>query len=160
MPELNITVKQADQIWQSPDGQRTIYELALESNGKLFKAKTYSKVIATPGWSGTVLADKRQGRDGEEVFVKQVPKEGGLPARQPRDDAAIKAQMAVKAAAHWVAATDPEASLGTVETVARELFVMVDRVKATKPTEEGKVPDQLYDGDGPLDLDKVNDIFG
>lgn len=75
MPQLTIQTKQAKQVWQSPDGQRTIFELLMESDGKEFKAKTYSREIATENWSGTVETYEKPGRNGSETFVKQPPKE-------------------------------------------------------------------------------------
>lgn len=76
MPQLQVTTKSANQVWASPDGQRTIFELQLEYEGKPVKAKTYSKEISVPGWMGTVETYEKPGRNGVETFVKQPPKEG------------------------------------------------------------------------------------
>lgn len=77
MPIFDATTKTATKIWASPDGKRTIYDLALESDGKVINAKTYSDSIATVGWSGQVESYEKAGRQGPEIFVKQAPKEGG-----------------------------------------------------------------------------------
>jgi hypothetical protein len=78
MPRLNVTTKSANQVWASPDGQRAIFELVLDYAGKQFKAKTYSKAIATVGWSGEVETEERAGKFGPETFVKQPQKAGGF----------------------------------------------------------------------------------
>ena len=156
MAELQVTTKQSDQIWKSPDGQRTIWEVGLDYKGQVLKAKTYSQAIATVGWQGTVISEERQGRNGAETFVKQAPKEGFQ--RQPKDEKAISAMWAISQAIAWL---DGQESLGTVETTAKELFIMVDRVKRTVASETGKPVegDQLFDADGPVDLSKVKEMF-
>lgn len=73
-----VTTKAANQTWQSPDGQRKLYEVGLDHGGKLFKAKTYSGQIATVGWSGDVETEERAGKFGPETFVKQPQKAGGF----------------------------------------------------------------------------------
>lgn len=77
MPQLEVTTKKATSVWKSPDGQREIWELELDYEGKPVKAKTYSKDIATNEWHGTVETYEKAGRNGSETFVKQPPKEGG-----------------------------------------------------------------------------------
>lgn len=72
-----VLTKAAEQVWASPDGKMTIFQVTLEYEGKDFKAKTYSKAIATTGWSGTIESYEKQGRNGSETFVKQPQKEGG-----------------------------------------------------------------------------------
>lgn len=79
MPQFQVTTKQAEQVWASPDGQKVIFKLTLDYNGQEMQAKTYSKAIATQGWSGTVDTYEKQGRNGSETFVKQPPKEGFTP---------------------------------------------------------------------------------
>lgn len=78
MARLQVTTKDAEQVWQSPDGKITIFKVSLEYEGKAFEAKTYSKAIATVGWSGEVESYKKPGRNGDEAFVKQPQKEGGF----------------------------------------------------------------------------------
>lgn len=78
MPILNnVSTKSAKQIWQSPDGQKTIFEVVLDYNGQEMSAKTYSGAIARDGWSGDIESYDKQGRNGSETFVKQAPKEDG-----------------------------------------------------------------------------------
>lgn len=72
-----VLTKAAEQVWASPDGKMTIFQVTLEYEGKDFKAKTYSKAVATVGWSGTIESYEKPGRNGAETFVKQPQKEGG-----------------------------------------------------------------------------------
>lgn len=141
MPRLQVTTKSAEQVWASPDGQRKIFKVIFEYQGKPVEARTYSEAIAKEGWSGEVETYERPGRGDHpaQTFVKQPQKDGGgYGGRQPRDDAAIKAQMAVKAAVQALGPLDPsdkrpiDEYLEGVEYVAQGLFEMVDRVKASK----------------------------
>src|SRR5258707_14638136 len=95
MPNLHISVKQAQEVWRSPDGQRVLYGIIMEVGGKEAKAKTYSKAIATIGWSGDIETYEKTGRDGVETFVKQVPKEGGFSPRPLKDEVPIKAMWSI-----------------------------------------------------------------
>lgn len=78
MPQIQVSVTAAKEVWKSPDGQRTINEVTLDYNGSPVTAKTYSSDIAVVGWSGTVETYEKPGRNGIETFVKQPPKEGGF----------------------------------------------------------------------------------
>lgn len=71
MPQLQVTTKTAEKVWSSPDGQRVIQKLTLDYNGQEVTAKTYSKAIAKPGWTGTVETYEKAGNNGVETFVKQ-----------------------------------------------------------------------------------------
>jgi hypothetical protein len=53
---MHVQTHESKQIWQSPDGKRTISEVTLEaSEGDVYKLKTYSASIAEIGWSGKVM---------------------------------------------------------------------------------------------------------
>lgn len=80
MPTLNVTTSEAEKVWSSPDGQRKIYKVTLDFEGKSVVAKTYSEAIATEGWEGTVETYEKEGRNGAETFVKQPPKENSYRA--------------------------------------------------------------------------------
>lgn len=54
-------------VWTSPDGQRKIYEVALEVDGKEMSASTFSDKIIVDGWSGNIESYEKSGR----TFVKQ-----------------------------------------------------------------------------------------
>lgn len=75
MPTLQVKTVSAEQVWSK--GDLVISKLVLDYNGQEVQAKTYSKSIAVPGWSGTVETYEKQGRNGSETFVKQPLKEGG-----------------------------------------------------------------------------------
>lgn len=146
MPQLQVTTRRAEQIWQSPDGQRTIYAVEMDSNGQTARAKTYSKAIATEGFSGEVETYEKAGRDGSETFVKQAQKEGGYGGgRQPKDNSEIKAQMAIKAAVQIGGTFDitNQAAMAKylvgIENAAKEIFAMVDRVKTGTPPETTEI---------------------
>lgn len=75
MPTLNVKTSEAEKVWSSPDGQRKIYKVTLDFDGKEVVAKTYSEAIATEGWEGSVETYEKTGRNGAETFVKQPPKD-------------------------------------------------------------------------------------
>ena len=76
IPIFNTTTKYGESVWKSPDGQREIFKVTLDYDGKEVAAKTYSKDISVPGWAGQVETYEKPGRNGSETFVKQPPKEG------------------------------------------------------------------------------------
>lgn len=78
MPTLDVTTKSANSVWKSPDGQREIFEVELDYQGTIMKAKTYSKDISGAGWTGSVETYEKQGKMGAETFVKQPQKEGNF----------------------------------------------------------------------------------
>lgn len=82
MPKFEVTTKSAEQVWKSPDGQRTINKVVLDYNGSPVEASTYSSAIATVGFKGEVETYEKPGKFGVETFVKQPPKEGGYTQQQ------------------------------------------------------------------------------
>lgn len=180
MPILQLTTKAAKQVWASPDGQRKIFELEMDYQGKPVIAKTYSDAIATVGWSGTVETYEKQGRNGIETFVKQPPKEGGSFGGgrgnyKPKDEKAIQAMWAIDKAKDVViargfkATTPMDDILSEVEAYAQALYEMVPRVKAIDNVDQGEAPadepanpDPVIEDipDGPVDLSKIDKIFG
>lgn len=154
MPVIpNVTTKTAEQVWKSPDGQRILNKVTFEYEGKQFSAKTYSGAIANEGWTGDVLIEERDGKNGPEVFAKQAPKEdspsqaygssgttptASKPAYQPKDENAIKAMWAIRQAKDMKIALGItpkmrlDDMLADIEAVAQGLFLMVDRVKVTE----------------------------
>ena len=71
----DVETIEAKQVWQSPDRQRTIYDLTLNAGGSEAKASTYSGIIATVGWKGDVETYEKPGKNGSTTYVKQAPKE-------------------------------------------------------------------------------------
>jgi hypothetical protein len=127
----NVTVKEAKEIWRSPDGQRTISELKLDYQGNTITAKTYSKNL-TLGWSGNLESYEKPGRNGVETFVKQPPKEGGFPSSgKGKDDAAIQAMWSITKAVEWLTSAQAlDADITSIEPLAIDFYKMVDKVKA------------------------------
>lgn len=78
MPQFNNAVtKSSEVIWQK--GDRTIWKVGIEIDGKVLEAKTYSRAISQVGFSGDLETYEKEGRPGypPETFVKQPQKEGG-----------------------------------------------------------------------------------
>lgn len=80
-----ITTANSKQIWQSPDGQRTIYEVWFTSDnpnhvGKTIKALTYSGAIAERGFLGKVETYTKNDKNGHsQTYLRQAPKEQDRP---------------------------------------------------------------------------------
>lgn len=134
----------SEQVWQSSDGQRTIWEVTLRANdGKEYKLKTYSSKIAQMGFEGEVRSYLNP---RGERFVRQVP--AAKPSFQ-RDDYAIRAQWAIGQAINLASVKmDKEAiTLPVIEKYARELFETVSRVKGDQPNaEESKAAESYIKG--------------
>lgn len=134
-------------VWQSPDGQRKIWKVTVDVNGKTAECSTYSQQLATVGFQGEIETYERtNNRGGSDTFIKQPPREdsqyntgapvgvAGVPARTgytPKDETAIKAMWSIgQAVAFHV--NEGETVLAAIEKTAEELFAMVDRVKKGK----------------------------
>jgi hypothetical protein len=156
---MQVTTKRSEQVWKSLDGQRTIYKVYFDVNGQEAMAKSYSSAIAAQGFSGQVETYEKQGNNGPETFVKQVPKEqvpGGGSGYTPRDDMAIRAQWSIGQAIIYVGEVAENVDrMETVEQIATKLFAMVDRVK------EGIKPDPVITDvpDEPMSIKDLADVF-
>lgn len=131
---MNVKTTNVQQIWQSPDGKRTIWEVTLRAGDNHdYKLKTYSPEIARLGFSGEVRSYLNPRGDR---FVRQVTadKHGGY----QRDDNAIRAQWAIGQAINLASVKmDREAiTLPVIEEYARELYATVSRVKGETVTPE------------------------
>jgi hypothetical protein len=122
----------SEQVWQSPDGQKTIWNVVLEgleadAKGHQYPLKTFSSKIAEVGFEGDVESYANQRGDR---FVKQAPKAVAGPY-QGRDDSAIKAQWAIGQAIALTSATMDKKSINMkiIEDYAKQLFATVSRVK-------------------------------
>lgn len=172
MPILNnVTTKDSELVWKSPDGQRELFKVGFDIEGKPFSAKTYSGAIATEGWTGDILVEERPGKNGSETFVKQAPREdgafggqpstGGRPAgNTPRDDSHIKAQWAIgqSVTVHNEVADLNATDLQSVESLAVEFFDMVDRVKNAHKEDESV--DVVHEVTEELDMSTLDSVFG
>jgi hypothetical protein len=130
---VNAKTIHSEQVWQSSDGQRTIWEVTLKADdGKEYRLKTYSSKIAQMGFEGEV---RSYVNPRGERFVRQVP--STKPSFQ-RDDSAIRAQWAIGQAINLASVKmDKEAiTLPVIEKYAKELFATVSRVKGEPMTPE------------------------
>lgn len=124
----------SEQVWQSPDGEKTIWNVTLEDEqGKQWLLKTFSSRVAEVGFEGEV--ESYLNKRGER-FVRQQPKQGaghnnGHGNGYTRDDAAIKAQWAIGQAINLASVTMEKQSITmpVIERYAKELFATVSRVK-------------------------------
>jgi hypothetical protein len=119
------TIK-SEQVWQSSDGQRTIWEVTLRGeDGKEYRLKTYSSKISEIGHEGEV---RSYVNPRGERFVRQVPDQR---PRIVRDDASIRAQWAIGQAINLasVKMDKDQITLPVIEKYAMELYATVSRVK-------------------------------
>jgi hypothetical protein len=123
---------ESKQVWQALDGQKTIWEVTLEADGQKQMYKTYSPKIAQLGFEGEITTYQSPKGD---TFVKQPQQQGGYGGGKyrPRDDAAIRAQFAIKTAVTTIdwndPKLDPHEALKTIERRANAFYDLVDRVK-------------------------------
>jgi hypothetical protein len=124
----------SEQVWQSPDGEKTIWNVVLEADGKQYPLKTFSSKIAEVGYEGEVESYVNQRGDR---FVKQAPKAPATTGYN-RDDAAIKAQWAIGQAIALTSATMDKKSINMqiIEDYAKQLFATVSRVKGETFTQQ------------------------
>jgi hypothetical protein len=147
---MHAKTTNSQQIWQSPDGKRTIWEVSLRGgDDHEYKLKTYSPEIARMGWSGEVRSYLNPRGDR---FVRQVSHNNGAGASSgsrsgwQRDDAAIRAQWAIGQAINLASVKmDKEAiTLPVIEKYARELFATVSRVKGDDVSPEQEAEAEQY----------------
>lgn len=125
--------------------------------------KVYGRIIETQYDEDKFQAERR---DNNHVGNKGSFN-GNKGHYQPRDDAAIRAQFAIKAAIEYCKTNDPN-SLNDVEEYARRFYAMVDSVKGglkgNTPLRDGfnkakeevhEVPAAVLDGSAPIDLDDI-----
>jgi predicted alpha/beta-fold hydrolase len=133
---MKVKTTGSNQTWQSPDGQRTIWEVSLQDEkGTDYRLKTYSKEIAVLGFEGEVESylDKKGDR-----FVKQPLPAGGYSgggnntARIKADETKqkeIRAEWAIgKAISSLSIFPLDDSALKQVEELAIKLNEMVDNV--------------------------------
>lgn len=142
---MNVKTIDTNQVWQSNDGTRTIWEVTLQSDeGNSYQLKTYSPQISRLGFAGNVRSYKNH---RGERFVRQVsqPHAHTRPAYS-RDDNAIRAQWAIGQAINLASVKmDKEAiTLPVIEQYAKELFATVSRVKGEPLTDEDQAAGERY----------------
>jgi hypothetical protein len=130
---MQVKTTNTEQIWQSPDGARSIWEVTLKADdGHEYRLKTYSPKVSQLGFSGEV--ESYQNPRGDR-FVRQKPHAtaaSSTPAGSyHRDDNAIKAQWAIGQAINLasVKMDKKDITMPVIENYAKELFATVGRVK-------------------------------
>lgn len=142
---MHVSTTNSQQIWQSPDGKRTIWEVTLQAaDGSDYKLKTYSPEVAKLGFKGDVRSYLNPRGDR---FVRQVakqPHEGA--GNYKRDDNAIKAQWAIGQAINLASVKmDKDAiTMPVIEQYAKELYATVSRVKGDSLTPEEEAEADSY----------------
>jgi len=133
---MQVKTMHSEQVWQSPDGKKTIWEVALKGDGgNEYRLKTFSEAIAQLGFEGNV--ESYLNKRGER-FVRQ--KASAKASSYSRDDDAIRAQWAIGQAINLASVKMDKAqiTLPVIEEYAKELFATVSRVKGEKVTPELK----------------------
>jgi len=143
---MQLRTTHSEQIWQSPDGNRKIWEVTLaDDEGKEYLLKTYSPKIGELGFKGDV---KTYLNPRGDRFVRQnVEAKAPANAGYSRDDNAIRAQWAIGKAIDLAAVkTDKkeEITLPLIEKLARELYMTVTRVKGDEVTEREEAEVDRY----------------
>lgn len=133
---MKVKTTHIEQVWQSPDGQKTIWEVTLKGDGgNEYRLKTYSEAIARLGFEGEV--ESYLNKRGERFVRQKMSKKAGA---YSRDDDAIRAQWAIGKAIDLAAVKmdKSQITLPVIEEYAKELFATVSRVKGEKVTPELK----------------------
>lgn len=159
-----ITVKEVDgKTWQQPDTQKFYHTVVISEY---------------PSEPIKFIQDKAKGAPapeaGKQYTGSVYPSEKGLKFypftqrggnRQPRDDAAIRAQWAIGQAVEITGrnfGVGDKELLPTVERTAKELYAMVDRVKGStqQETPEVKVTPETNENDFQTKLGNSFDTDG
>ncbi|HEX8183061.1 MAG TPA: hypothetical protein VF575_05685 [Candidatus Saccharimonadales bacterium] len=141
---MHVKTTNSQQIWQSPDGKRTIWEVTLRAaDGSDYKLKTYSRDVAKLGFGGEVRSYLNPRGDR---FVRQVADVSKAKPSYQRDDNAIRAQWAIGQAINLASVKmDREAiTLPVIEQYARELYETVSRVKGEPISSADKAEAENY----------------
>lgn len=130
---MQVKTTDSRQVWQSPDGEKTIWEVTLRGeDNKEYGLKTYSSAIGGLGFTGDVETYVNQRGDR---FVRQARKQPVV-AGDARD-MSIRAQWAIGQAIALASATMDKKTItmGVIERYAKDLFASVSRVKGEELTE-------------------------
>ncbi|HSX31732.1 MAG TPA: hypothetical protein VLF43_00585 [Candidatus Saccharimonadales bacterium] len=131
---MQVKTTDTKQVWQSPDGEKTIWEVTLRGeDNKEYGLKTFSPTVATLGFNGNVETYVNQRGDR---FVRQIVKQQPVVAGDSRD-MSIRAQWAIGQAIALASATMDKRSItmNVIEEYAKDLFSSVSRVKGEELTE-------------------------
>jgi hypothetical protein len=142
---MQVKTTHTEQIWQSPDGKRKIWEVTLsDADGGNYRLKTYSPKIGHMGFEGEVKSYLN--RFGERFVRQVIPTKAAANTGYQRDDNAIRAQWAIGQAINLAAVKmDKDAiTLPVIEKYAKELFATVSRVKGETLTAEQQAEAESY----------------
>lgn len=146
----------SEQVWQSSDGQRTIWEVTLRTDdGKEYRLKTYSKDIASKEFEGEV--ETYAAKNGDR-FVRQPKPEngytGGKGSKQ-NNQPIIQAQWAIGRAATIIQQRGEllpdEEYWQTVEQYAVKLIEVANRIVGGSERTNPKAPDIVHTVTGDED---------
>lgn len=136
---MKCTTIASEQVWQSADGQRTIWDVTLKAaeDSKEYKLKTYSKTIGTVGWEGEARSYiNPRGERFARIVGDDKTDSNNTHGSGGRDDAAIKAQWAIGQAVALFNTTNENTVLHEgdeatrmIQETATVLFNMVTKVK-------------------------------
>jgi hypothetical protein len=132
---MQVRTTDSKQVWQSPDGEKTIWEVTLKGeDNKEYGLKTYSQAIGELGFWGDVETYVNQRGDR---FVRQVIKKQPATVGGDSRDLSIRAQWAIGQAIALTSATmDKKAiTMNVIEKYAKDLFASVSRVKGEELSE-------------------------
>jgi hypothetical protein len=143
---MQVKTTNVEQLWQSTDGKRTIWEVVLkDQGGSEYRLKTYSPAIASLGFNGEV--ESYFARSGDRFVRQKRPAAATAKATgYQRDDNAIRAQWAIGQAINLAAVKmdKTQITLPVIEEYAKELFATVSRVKGEPVTPRLKQDAEQY----------------
>ena len=133
---MQVKTTNSEQIWQSPDGARSIWEVTLKADdGHEYRLKTYSPKVSQLGFAGEV--ESYQNPRGDR-FVRQKPqaKVTSSAGSYQRDDNAIKAQWAIGQAINLasVKMDKKDITMPVIENYAKETDRKFDLAEITVNT--------------------------
>lgn len=141
---MQVKTINSEQIWQSPDGERKIWEVTLQGdNSSEYRLKTYSPKISQLGFNGEVESYLNPRGDR---FVRQKATAGAIGSNYQRDDNAIKAQWAIGQAINLASVKMPKdkITMPVIEEYAKELFATVSRVKGEEVSAQDQAAGEDY----------------
>lgn len=143
---MQVKTINTEQIWQSPDGDRKIWEVTLRSDdGNEYRLKTYSPKVSQIGFQGEV--ESYLNPRGDRFVRQKAPAAAGASkGGYQRDDNAIKAQWAIGQAINLasVKMDKDKITMPVIEKYAKELFATVSRVKGEEPSDKDKAEAEEY----------------
>lgn len=92
-----VKIVNSNEVWRKPDGSLVLYEVDFLFDGKVYRAKTWSKTIGEAvGKEIDVESEKKEREGKKEIFIKQVKKGKYSPGRQELDKRIAALQVAAQ----------------------------------------------------------------